>query len=1195
MKAINVRLAELNIIGFKSFAKKANIQFHDGITSIVGPNGCGKSNVVDAIRWVMGEQRSGALRSERMENVIFNGSASAKPVGMSEVSLKIFNDQNILPVEYSEVLITRRLFRSGESQYAINGNTCRLKDILDLFMDTGVGPGTYSVIELAQVEKILNGKDDERRRIFEEAAGITKYKLRRRATFRKLEATEKDLLRIEDIMSEVEKSVRSLRRQVSRAEKYQEMSKELKGAEISLALHDYTTLLSELEPLETKLSIIQDEREGFSTQLASLDADYESSRTRLLSLEKKLSEEQRVYNELERESQKFDERILVNKERLRSLEENLSRYAVERKNFIQRLDELQTQLTTTSQENKKAEESLAKKQSEYKDANQKYQALRAEYDQYRNRVREAEVEILSITEIISRKQNEGERMKANEENLSNRLKQLETENDESQHRYRELVGQLHQAKADEEKIAQTVEQQKFKLKKMREQEEEARRSFEGLQKTELQDKNRIEVLENQVAMVRRLIDTFEDYPAGVRYLATKNEQGFENFGPFANALRMEPEHRSAISAALSEAATFLLVNDVEQALQGIDLLKQDKKGVVSFLPVQNIKSNLSRRKDFDDLGVIGWANELVSTENRYKSAVDAILGSFLVVQDLQTAQRLFDDFDDHPINLVTLGGEVMSHWGLVRGGGQNKNQAEFIGRQEQLEKLEHEILQIREGIEKRSRTMSELQEDAHAFKIDAENVEKQIQESEESLANKRIELGRLNYEQQSLDEARDKRDQERQRLLQAINELGRNLEQQSFGTEDLQAKRQKLIQEATEKGEKVKELEKQVNSFGADVQAVSVELARVQSNFEATQRERESISRQIRETEALIDTRADETERAKQEITDLSQVNQEYSERIQELYDKMQVLHKRLEELEEQQYQANTDIADKEKQIRAIRSKTEELSEVIHNHQLRVSELRMSLSNLRNRMKEEYEFELTRQEIDTDFEPQSTRQTVEELREKIKSYGPVNLLALKEYEQENERLLFLQKQKDDLNKSQQNLTETIDLINKTARERFLATFEEIQKNFTQVFKSFFEGGRASLVLREGNDPLEADIDIYATPGGKRLSALTLLSGGEKSLTAISLLFAIYLVKPSPFCIFDEVDAPLDDQNVKRFTNALKSFSNKTQFIVVTHNKLTMRSADQLYGVTMEEEGVSKVVSVKFEKEKDEIESNLVAS
>ena len=345
----------------------------------------------------------------------------------------------------------------------------------------------------------------------------------------------------------------------------------------------------------------------------------------------------------------------------------------------------------------------------------------------------------------------------------------------------------------------------------------------------------------------------------------------------------------------------------------------------------------------------------------------------------------------------------------------------------------------------------------------------------------------------------------------------------------------------------------------------------------------------------MIDTRADETERAKQEITDLSQVNQEYSERIQELYDKMQVLHKRLEEFEEQQYQANTDIAEKEKQIRAIRSKTEELSEVVHNHQLRVSELRMSLSNLRNRMKEEYEFELTRQEIDSDFESQSVRQTVEALREKIKSYGPVNLLALKEFEQENERLLFLQQQKDDLNKSQQNLTETIDLINKTARERFLETFEEIQKNFTQVFKNFFEGGRASLVLREGNDPLEADIDIYATPGGKRLSALTLLSGGEKSLTAISLLFAIYLVKPSPFCIFDEVDAPLDDQNVKRFTNALRSFSNNTQFIVVTHNKLTMRSADQLYGVTMEEEGISKVVSVKFEKEKDEIESTLVAS
>ncbi|MBN1542001.1 chromosome segregation protein SMC [candidate division KSB1 bacterium] len=1181
-------LSELTIVGFKSFAKKVNVVFHDGITGIVGPNGCGKSNVVDAIRWVMGEQRSGVLRSERMENVIFNGSASAKPVGMAEVSLRLENTKNLLPVDYTEVQITRRLFRSGESQYLINGNQVRLKDILDLFMDTGLGPGTYSVIELPQVERILNGKDDERRKIFEEAAGITKYKLRLKATFRKLEATEKDLLRIEDIMSEVEKSVRSLRRQVSRAERYQEMTRELKEIEIKLATFEYTRIIGELEPLATKLGLVQDEREQASGALALADADYEAKRARLLDLERQIAEEQKVNNILEKEIQKYDERILVNKERLRSLEENRSRYGVEEKTFGARLSALTSDLQEAELKNTKAEKRLEEKRSEYELRNTAFQEIKSRYDDSRRQAKEMEIEILRITEEVSRKQNEGERLKANEENLSSRLAELDTEERQYEERYRDLVGRLTQVRDQEQRTAQQLEEKRKKFTRKREDEQENRRSFEGLQKAYLQDQNRAEVLKNQAALVRRLIENYEDYPAGVRHLATMRDGGYSTYGPIANILRIQPEYGTAIAAALSEAATFLVVDNAERAYQGIELLKQDKKGVVSFLPIQQIQNRPRASIDLDDLGIVGWADELVEYNQVYRPVVQAVLGNFLVVQDLQTAQRLFKNLQREQINVVTLAGELFSSWGMIRGGSHNKRQSEFIGRQEQLLALEREIEEIEKLCEKRRRSMSELEENAQAAKIDAEELENAIRELEKELGSIRVDLGRLNYEDQSLTEAREKRRNERERLIAELSRVDQVLQEQSFNAEDLQIRRQKLGEQSQIIADQVRSLEKEVAEFGEQVQTVNVEVARLQSQYDALRRERESLARQVSETGSMIESRKEEAVRAAEEAAELSELNQEYGRLVKENQDRLKIVQEKLDKLEEEEHQVNTALAEKEKLIRAGRGKAEDLANTVHAYELRFSELKLVSENLKTRIRDEYHVELEIQKQAEELDVESMRERVEAARERIESYGPVNLLALKEYEQENERLEFLLGQKNDLISARKDLTDTINIINATARQKFLETFEEIQKNFAQVFRNFFEGGRASLVLREEKDPLESDIDIYATPGGKRLSALTLLSGGEKSLTAISLLFAIYLVKPSPLCIFDEVDAPLDDQNVKRFTTALERFSDNTQFIVVTHNKLTMRAADQLYGVTTEEEGVSKIVSVRFEKDQEEL-------
>ncbi|HNY90051.1 MAG TPA: chromosome segregation protein SMC [bacterium] len=1180
-------LSELTIVGFKSFAKKTHVTMHDGITGIVGPNGCGKSNIVDAIRWVMGEQKSGALRSEVMGNVIFNGTATAKPVGMAEVSLKIENSGNTLPIDYAEVIITRRLFRSGESQYLINGNSCRLKDILDLFMDTGAGPHTYSVIELPQVERILNGKEDERRHIFEEAAGITKYKLRRKATFRKLESTEKDLIRIEDIMSEVEKNVRSLRRQVAKAERYQEITSELRDLEIKLANNDYAMILDELEPAETRLELIRDEREGASSTLATQDADYETTRARLLEIEKKLLENQRTVSDLDREVQKLEERILVNKERIRSLEESGLRSSQERERFDAHLVELQQQYNAAQELYLEAEKNLTARREEYEKANGELQEVRVQFESKRSLAREAENRVLRITEELSRKQTEGERLKATEESLSLRLRQIEADAEKDAARATELTEILNKTRAEEAALADTLGKKKQRLTEISRREEEAKRLFETLQKSESQDRSRIEVLGHQAELVRRLIDNYEDYPAGVRFLATLKKEGFSTHGPLANIIHVENQHRTAIAAALGEAATYLVVEESNTAFNGIGLLREERRGIVTFAPRQEMGAILRERPLLSDLGVIGWADELVSCEDRYSALVRQVLGAFIVTQDLQTAHRVFAELRGQSYSVVTLTGEVLSHNGYIRGGVLSKNQSDFVGRQEQLAALTGEIEKLQQGLEARRIQLGQRETEIQENKIEAEKLRKEIQDSEQALGSLRIQLGRQTFEEQALAEAREKREGERQRIIGEVSQLGHNLELQNLGAGDLQTQRHESAERAAALSEEIKAIEEAVDRATGRARELNVAMARMQSEFEAMRRESDGLHRQIVETEALIKMRREDAENASAEIKELHQVNENYSQEVARQQVRRQEVQAVLDELEEQQYQANIRVAEAEKLIRASRGKFDVLSESAHQIELRVSELKLKAENLQSRLWNEFEYKLQRMAVDVDINPNETHQRLENLRERIKEVGPVNLLALKEFEQEKERLDFLQTQRDDLIKARKNLMETIEIINTTARQKFLETFEQVQRNFSEVFSKFFAGGRASLVLQETADPLESEIEILATPGGKKPAALTLLSGGEKSLTAISLLFAIYLVKPSPFCIFDEVDAPLDDQNVQRFTHALREFSSNTQFIVVTHNKLTMRAADQLYGVTMEEQGISKLVSVKFDSMKND--------
>ncbi|MBN1466193.1 chromosome segregation protein SMC, partial [candidate division KSB1 bacterium] len=768
------------------------------------------------------------------------------------------------------------------------------------------------------------------------------------------------------------------------------------------------------------------------------------------------------------------------------------------------------------------------------------------------------------------------------ENLSQRLLQIEQDIEDYQQRSAALQEKLASVRRDEQTTANALGslQQQFDNASLRV--DEAKSALDRLNKAELQDRNRIEVLENNAAMIRKVLENYQDYPTGVRFLATHSSDSFRSEGTVANVLHVQQQHRTAISAALGDAATYLIVQDSKAAYGGIALLQQDRKGVVSFLPLESIHDHVGERPEVDDLGVIGWADEIIRCDERYAPIISALLGNFLIVQDIETANRIYRTLSSSRMNLVTLSGEVLGYWGLIRGGSYSKRQSDIVGRQEELQQFLQEIEMLQETAGRRLSQIVGRQADQETAKKRIEELAAEIKRVTKELGDIRVTLGQLVFEEQSIVDAVQQEEMERGQLLDRVGQLGQNLKSQDSHTQALLQRRSELSRLLYAQEEEQSAIEAEQNQIAERVQALQVNVATLQGVYDSSQRESDSVRAQMVEISRMIESRDGENTRAGKEIEELEQVNEEYDERINALKSSLAELQAQLDKLKDEQYEINVKTGEQEKLIRALRDENQTLSESVHSIELRISELKMRARNLAERIQQEYDFQLKRDSAPGEFDGEAHRARIEDIRERIKDMGLVNLLALKEYEQEKERFDFLASQRADLLKARQNLIETIDIINKTAREKFLETFESIQKNFASVFKTFFEGGRASLILREGNDPLEADIDIYAAPGGKKPISLQLLSGGEKSLTAVSLLFAIYLVKPSPFCIFDEVDAPLDDKNVQRFANALQEYTQNTQFIVVTHNKLTMRAADQLYGVTMQEEGVSQVVSVKFE-------------
>lgn len=1177
-------LSRLEVLGFKSFARKTNIDFHDGMTAIVGPNGCGKSNVVDAIRWVLGEQRAGLLRSENMQNVIFNGTRTQKPLGMAEVSLTIQNSRSVLPIEYSEVVITRRLFRSGESQYLLNQSPCRLKDIVDLFLDTGMGSNAYSVIELSMVEKILNGKPEERRQIFEEAAGVTKYKIRRKAAFRKLEATEQDLIRLSDIISEVEKTTNSLRRQVNKATRYRDLSQELRQLELDYSAFNLTKIQQELEPLHVKLQESVAQREQISSELATKEAEVENKHVQILELEQQLNARGAVLSANQQRIREKEEEILVCKERINALKTARERATREIDELANKAEEILKEKSEVSAKLDNMRSQLQQTDTALNDARTELGEAQAGFTKKRSEGKELETARLHQIEEMALSQKNEERLRTHLEHANEREKVIESECSQIDSQIRELTEKVSELQTQKQVLQEQEEEREEEISLKTRDLDMVKENIEQSKANILKLQGEITSRRDRAGLLHKVLETYEDYPEGVRYLMLEDALPKGFYGTLSDLLEVDEKFQKAIEVALGDASVAVIVDGALNAVQAIDKLKTEKKGAVTFLPIDNFGGNgeISKEVVNSELGVIGWATDLVKVRPEFREIAAGLLSKTLVVEEITTALEIAPRFKGKQVSIVTLEGEIVYAWGALRGGHSGDTTANMLGRKDLFEKLTDEIAKLEHDLSEEHKQLENQKNRVKTFLSDLQALQEKKEKTATLLRNVEIAYGQSDAELKRLDQNKIELDEEKETLAEQTAELQKEFSAIQPSIDNYLEKKHSMETEYDNFQHALGELEVLLKEKEAKTQSIHVDFVRIQADVTGCEQDLNRLDRTDREVQAGIVRRKEEIQTALNQTEEIENRINELREVLQDDFAERKELEEILEEVNQRHRLIKEEIDVQEKALKSVRTKRDELSDALHGMELRNSELKMNMANLVEQMHENYEVDLKNHPAPEKIDEAASVNRINDLKQKIRAMGPVNMLALKDFETEKERLDFLLAQKADLLEAEDNLKETIRVINNNAYERFNIVFSKVRENFIQVFKSFFENGAADLRLAD-EDPLEAEIIIEASPKGKKLGSLALLSGGEKTLTAISLLFAIYLVKPSPFCVLDEVDAPLDDANIGRFTKALEKFSDNTQFIVVTHNKLTMNAARQLYGITMEEPGVSKIVSVQFEE------------
>ena len=1147
-------ISELNLQGFKSFAHKTKVSFDSGITSIVGPNGCGKSNIVDALRWVLGEQRPSLLRSSAMSNVIFNGTAKKKALGMAEVSLTFVNDKGILPIEYSEVTITRRLYRSGDSEYLINNTSCRLKDIMELFMDTGMGSDAYSVIELKMVEEILNDKNNDRRRLFEEAAGVTRYKDQRKKTLRKLEETKKDLQRVDDLLIELRKKARSLEIQAEKAEKAKKYRDELDILDKALTLHDFKKIQEELEPLQTRISNAEKEKKEITKTVDELESSDEKSRASLIEKERHQGDAQRQVSQLYNAIREADTNLRITKEKIENERKVISEYSKDIQQGEIDLKELMDLLSNSRAKLESFDEDLDKSGKTLEESKKKYSQIQQQYNRERHDLYEIEVQLSATNNELTQLQTKRIKIESRLENTEGDLERINEEIVDINDEIDNLNGEQ---KIIEGKLVGLVEGRDELDKEL----ETAREKREGFAEKQNEIKDELRTLHsshssliNEIRLMNDLANSNEAYPNSVKYLLENHRFDLKDMTTVADVFNTDEKHAIALESVLGGAMNFVILPTLEEAKRAANFLKEANKGKATFIPLDK----LSAKYDVVDGGLF----DHVKTKPQYSALKQLLLGNVLVFDTVEEAYRGL-----RKVNAlgVTYDGEVINKNRFFKSGSKSKNTGIRVGLTDKIERLEKEKVGVLKEIDKLSDYLKQIVEKYDKLDIgklsaglkEKEQEVRRLEQQQHSLSSK------IQVYQKNITELVNRKDYLKSSEGSAQEELDSIQPKQK----ELQKKMLELDQQQNEKKDLLESLEEERSIAQGRYNDAQLKHQDLRNKVDNHERDVKRAENGIQSVQSRIENRSKLTEQSKKNITESTS----YIQKIEEELSKNQQLKieadEALKKAEDAAAKQRGTINEIEKNLKENRRQKEVNMELVHHLSMAKEKMEMQVQGLSDHIWETYGIlmkQIEGAEMPEDKTPEEVKQRIGWLRQKLNSIGDVNPLAIDEYKEEKERLDFYEEQIDDLDKAEKQLLETIHEINTTATERFNETFVKVRENFQKV-----------------EDPLEARIEIKAQPRGKRPSGISQLSGGEKTLTAIALLFAIYLVKPSPFCVLDEVDAPLDDANIERFAKMIKEFSKETQFIIITHNKKTMSKAEMMYGVTMPETGVSRLVGVKM--------------
>ena len=1165
-------LAELDLHGFKSFAQKTSIRFDDGITAIVGPNGCGKSNIVDALRWVLGEQRPSLLRSAAMSNVIFNGTSTRKALGMAEVSVTIHNSKGILPLEYTDVTITRRLFRNGDSEYLLNKTPCRLKDIIELFMDTGMGSNAYSVIELKMVEDILSDKNHDRRRLFEEAAGVTKYKDKRKQTFRKLDETQADMTRIEDILLEVRKNVSSLNRQSNRARQAKELEEELRILDQAVSRVEFTRLQDQLSPLRQRLMDVELEKEQLQRTIEETDQARVLAETNLLEKESRLSQLQASLAEVNAVIQQTNTSIQIASERIESEEKNIKQFEIDVfageeeirnhkmaiKQFEEERDVLLRKREAMDAELQQAQEhynhletqvqaakhALDQANTAYSQANARLTELKTARIRTESRLENGNEEMLRLRQQMDLADQDLDQVTQESKKLDKELKEAKTEHEHSELRYDEAMKRREVLVAESNRLKDVI------------------RTHTGT----------IQSLEREMELLHNIAQSQEHFPESVQFLLSRKAD-FSFAAVLTDLLSTHPDLSLALESVLGEACNYIVLGKDQDAEKAISLLKSEKKGRATLISAERI--------DFDSEVHPDSIAHQVQCDKKWNRLKNLLLGQVVIVEEKQKPPK--------GTTGVTLQGEVVTREHFIRAGSTNTSTGIRTSLKEKISALEKRIMVAEDANDEEQHALKKIELELEALDLPAmssairqheQNVRRI--ESQKSGLTARVQVQGKNHAQM------------KQRLDTIIAErstLQNQLEEHQPEAERLQEHITEMYEAVANQRAALETVEQNRNRAQSRYNEVKLAHQDIQNKVDSAVREIERSNEQIEAVKQRVQQRADTAKRAKELIFS-------YRGQIEEAKTKLELLHRDEQQARNMRDQADEDCMRErgrikllDDELRTLRNNREQSLELLHELGLARNQLELDAKHIADQIFENYG--LLMDAIEAELPEETTiaqaKTRLIDVRQRLKNIGEVNPLSIEEYEKEVERLNTFETQMADLKEADAQLRQSIKEINDTAQERFLSTFNDIRTNFKTVFSTLFnEDDECDLLLEEDKeDPLESRIEIIAKPRGKRPSAISQLSGGEKTLTAIALLFAIYLVKPSPFCILDEVDAPLDDANIERFARILQRFSADTQFIIITHNKLTMEKARMMYGVTMPETGVSKLVGVRLE----EVDSN----